>query len=302
MQAIAPFYEQLASQHPHGVFLKVDVDKLQPIAAKYGVTAMPTFVIIKESGVVESIRGADQRALYTAVAKYAVAPSLPPDAEKAKAEGNKAFSAGDYAHAVECYTRAIAAAPNAAVLYGNRAYAYIKLAKSPDIPKVERQTLRPKAVQDAVTATTLDERWGKGWVRMAEALLLATDEEANEGVVPEKRPETRRKGFEGVEEELTNAVGLSDGKVKAGESFRQVSSKMSSYLYDRGGENVGRCASPTASPGSVVFCILPQTDSLYFGYASYEALAGSLMTSCTNRSSSFTGYIDYGWRRQPPIA
>jgi len=46
----------------------------------------------------------------------------PPEVEKAKAEGNAAFAAGQYAK-VDHYSRAIKLAPRSAVLYGNRALA-----------------------------------------------------------------------------------------------------------------------------------------------------------------------------------
>ena len=177
---------------------------------------MPTFVVIKESGVVDTLRGADPRGLLAMVARHAAVPALPAEAEQAKAEGNKAFAAGEYARAAECYSRAIAAAPKAAVLYGNRALAYIKLVQSPDTPKAERQALRPKAIQDANSATALDERWAKGWVRVAEALVLSGDEEGNESVAEELRPEARRKTLEGAQEALENAIGLGEGKVKTG--------------------------------------------------------------------------------------
>ena len=47
---IAPFYSQLASQHPHVQFLRVDVDApgVRAIAQKYQFSAMPTFVAIQE--------------------------------------------------------------------------------------------------------------------------------------------------------------------------------------------------------------------------------------------------------------
>ena len=199
------------------MFLKVDVDRLQQIAAKYNVTAMPTFYAIKESGPVDSIRGANTQGLVAMVAKHASAPALPAEAEKAKTEGNAAFAKGEYQRAIECYTGAIEAAPQSAVLYGNRALAYIKLAKSPGVTREEREEARTKALQDAIHATTKDDRWGKGWVRMAEALLLSVDEEGREGVAEHLQSEGLKKALDGAEEALQNAVGLSEGKVKAGE-------------------------------------------------------------------------------------
>lgn len=44
-------------------FLQVDVDKMRGVASQYGVTAMPTFVLIKDGKEVQRVRGADLRAL-----------------------------------------------------------------------------------------------------------------------------------------------------------------------------------------------------------------------------------------------
>ena len=239
-QTIAPIYEQLASQYPNAVFLKVDVDRHQAIAQKYQIRAMPTFYAIRESGPVDSLQGADPRGLAAMVAKHAAAAALPAEAEKAKSEGNATFAKGDYARAVEHYSRAIEIAPKSAVLYGNRALAYIKLIRSPDVPKEERQKLRPKAIQDAQWATTLDERWAKGWVRMGEALILAGDEEANEAVAEDLRAEGRKKTLEGAQEALENAVGIGEGKVKAGKSFLQGLVMLFQLTWDRRGPEDAR--------------------------------------------------------------
>ncbi|TRM55502.1 thioredoxin-domain-containing protein [Schizophyllum amplum] len=214
-KVIAPTFAQLAAQYHRGVFLRVDVDKVQPIATKYQVSAMPTFYVISNGQQVDNLRGADPRGLAAMVAKHASVPALPAAAEKAKAEGNAAFSAGDYAKAVECYSRAIDEAPDSAVLRANRAYAYIKQIKDSATPKDERKQLRPRAIADAHKATTLDQSWAKGWVRMAEAMLLAGDEEGMEDVSADKRLEGVRHMLEGAQEALEDAVNLSDGKVKA---------------------------------------------------------------------------------------
>lgn len=39
------------------------MDKLRGVASQYGVTAMPTFVLMKDGKEVQRIRGADLRAL-----------------------------------------------------------------------------------------------------------------------------------------------------------------------------------------------------------------------------------------------
>lgn len=201
---------------------------------------MPTFYVIKESGPVDSLRGADGRGLAAMVAKHASTStlSLPVEAEEAKTAGNAAFAKGEYYKAIEHYSRAIELAQESAVLYGNRALAYIKLAKSPDVPKEERQKLRPKALEDAIRATQKDERWGKGWVRMAEATLLAIDEEGSAGVAERLRQEGLREGLAGAEEALHNAVRLSEGKVKFGRVWHLQSSDRCLTRRRRGAKDV----------------------------------------------------------------
>ncbi|KIM82927.1 hypothetical protein PILCRDRAFT_69863, partial [Piloderma croceum F 1598] len=56
-KAIAPKYSELAASFPHVNFLRVDVDKQQAIAAKYKITAMPTFVAIVDGEVKDTVRG-----------------------------------------------------------------------------------------------------------------------------------------------------------------------------------------------------------------------------------------------------
>lgn len=45
-------------------FIQIDVDKMRQVAQEYNVTAMPTFVFVKDgSEVGQRVRGADVRAL-----------------------------------------------------------------------------------------------------------------------------------------------------------------------------------------------------------------------------------------------
>ena len=52
-------YKELSENHPDVVFLKVDVDENPETAAKYNVSAMPTFVFIKGGEVVDRLMGAN---------------------------------------------------------------------------------------------------------------------------------------------------------------------------------------------------------------------------------------------------
>ncbi|KAI9650085.1 hypothetical protein NHQ30_000098 [Ciborinia camelliae] len=69
-KAIAPTYESLATKHskPNRVtFTKINVDNQQSIAQRYGVRAMPTFLIFRSGSVIETIQGADVRKLTNAI-------------------------------------------------------------------------------------------------------------------------------------------------------------------------------------------------------------------------------------------
>ncbi|KAF9075083.1 thioredoxin-like protein [Rhodocollybia butyracea] len=234
-KAIAPVYTNLAAQQPFTYFLRVDVDGngSRPIAGKYSISAMPTFIVIKrppegdETGkgkVVETLQGADPHGLTRIVNNHASRAYAPPstlqsrEAEKSKDLGNDLFRKRQYAAAVDAYSNAIELSPNSGVLYANRALAYYKWILSKrdgaDTPE-KRVLLRVKQMVDSQKVTDIEERWGKGWVRMAEALLEAADEESMESVAEEQRAEGRKKLLEGTNEALMNAVDLSEGKTKA---------------------------------------------------------------------------------------
>lgn len=110
-KAIAPKYTSLAASFPHVQFLRVDVDKQQAIAAKYKITAMPTFIAIVDGEVKEIVRhvfivngavlrlsilqlqGADPQSLTYLIVRHAGSPlpRLPAVAESAKNAGNVSF-------------------------------------------------------------------------------------------------------------------------------------------------------------------------------------------------------------------
>ncbi|KDN42188.1 DUF1000-domain-containing protein [Tilletiaria anomala UBC 951] len=68
--AIAPIYDRLASQYASDIFLKVDVDRVPDIAQRYSVTAMPTFIFIKNKAPVETLRGANPQQLQVLCQKH----------------------------------------------------------------------------------------------------------------------------------------------------------------------------------------------------------------------------------------
>ncbi|GFG29375.1 hypothetical protein Cfor_06119 [Coptotermes formosanus] len=69
-KVIAPRIEELAAEYPDVVFLKVDVDECEDIAADYEITAMPTFVFIKNKQKVDAFSGANADMVKQYIAKY----------------------------------------------------------------------------------------------------------------------------------------------------------------------------------------------------------------------------------------
>ena len=73
-KTINPLYERLSAQFSRTgkvTFVKVDTENQQEISLKYGVTALPTFLIFRESQVHASCRGADAKKLSDMVKKAA---------------------------------------------------------------------------------------------------------------------------------------------------------------------------------------------------------------------------------------
>ncbi|PWY85977.1 putative thioredoxin [Aspergillus heteromorphus CBS 117.55] len=95
-KAIAPVYEQLASQlsRPNRItFTKINVDHQQDISKAYGVTAMPTFMLFERGRQTSTVRGADRQKLSEMVRKLA-AEANKPDA------GGEGSSSGDFSGGV----------------------------------------------------------------------------------------------------------------------------------------------------------------------------------------------------------
>ena len=106
-----------------------------------------------------------------------------------KAQGNAAFSAGDYSAAIKHFTEALALDSSNHVLYSNRSAAFASL-KNYD-----------SALIDAMKTIELQPSWSKGWGRKGAALLgQGRLEEArtaySEGLKLEPNSEQLRKGLE----------------------------------------------------------------------------------------------------------
>jgi len=67
---IAPVIEQMSGKYKDVVFVKIDVDKQKELARRYSVTAMPTFLLLKNGKVIDTLRGAQPKQLVALVAKH----------------------------------------------------------------------------------------------------------------------------------------------------------------------------------------------------------------------------------------
>lgn len=71
-QRIAPIFQRLAGKYLKAVFLKIDVDRCQEVAAAQGISAMPTFIFYKNRAKVDRLQGADPTALENKIALHYV--------------------------------------------------------------------------------------------------------------------------------------------------------------------------------------------------------------------------------------
>ncbi|KAH6931585.1 hypothetical protein HPB50_025474 [Hyalomma asiaticum] len=60
---MAPVFDSLSNKYTQAVFLKVDIDQCQEIAAAQGVSAVPTFVFFRAKAKLATLRGADPNTL-----------------------------------------------------------------------------------------------------------------------------------------------------------------------------------------------------------------------------------------------
>jgi thioredoxin 1 len=60
---IAPIYQELSDKFMNIVFLKIDVDESEKISEAFGITALPTFVVINKGNIFKKLEGADMAQL-----------------------------------------------------------------------------------------------------------------------------------------------------------------------------------------------------------------------------------------------
>lgn len=72
---IAPIYDQLSDSEEFKakevIFLKVDVDENPKTSEAYGVSAMPTFLFIKNGEVIDRLMGANPKRLQNMIEEHA---------------------------------------------------------------------------------------------------------------------------------------------------------------------------------------------------------------------------------------
>jgi len=66
---IAPQIESMDKEMDDVVFLKVDVDEAEDVAQEYNITAMPTFVFLKDSKKIDDLMGANSDKLKALIEK-----------------------------------------------------------------------------------------------------------------------------------------------------------------------------------------------------------------------------------------
>lgn len=71
-RAVAPKVGELSEKYENVRFVQVDVDKMSQVAREFNVTAIPTFVFLKDGKEVgQRVRGADVRALEAGIQSIA---------------------------------------------------------------------------------------------------------------------------------------------------------------------------------------------------------------------------------------
>ncbi|KAJ3289375.1 hypothetical protein HK104_007507 [Borealophlyctis nickersoniae] len=146
-------------------------------------------------------------------------------AETLKAQGNKAFSSGDFNNAIDYFSQAIGLDPSNHVLYSNRSAAYASLKDY------------QKALEDAEKTVQLKSDWAKGYSRKGAALYgLGNYEDAaaayKKGLEYEPNNALLQKGLEDAEMAATGGGDDTFGKLFGPDVWTKISSnpKLAPFL------------------------------------------------------------------------
>ena len=66
-QKIAPVFAKLAEDVPDALFVKVDVDDVPDASQHFGVSALPTFILLKDGAELARLQGANEPGLRKAL-------------------------------------------------------------------------------------------------------------------------------------------------------------------------------------------------------------------------------------------
>ncbi|KAL4557340.1 hypothetical protein LXL04_035515 [Taraxacum kok-saghyz] len=68
---MAPVYAKMAEKYKKVVFLKMDIDEVRDVAAKWNISSVPCFFFTKNGKEIDKVVGADKTSLESKIAKYA---------------------------------------------------------------------------------------------------------------------------------------------------------------------------------------------------------------------------------------
>ncbi|VDK44765.1 unnamed protein product [Anisakis simplex] len=107
---IAPIFEQFSQQYTEAVFVKVNVDLCRQTSAVYGVSAMPTFVFVRNNQEVDRMMGADVSELERKIMQHLSRNTTSLDSQKVATHQERQFLEKfvQFSHRMEVYEDEVA--------------------------------------------------------------------------------------------------------------------------------------------------------------------------------------------------